>query len=162
MVLESRMRNNPYQNYLEDEVLTADPIKLIVLLYRGGIDSVSSARRHLAAGDIRARSRSITKAMEIVGELAGALDYERGGDVSKELARVYEYVLRALTEANVKQIDEPLAQSEALLSTLLTAWQGVQSKETPGASEHAVPDMPVSSNRHEQSEAGMPRVSYAY
>ena len=156
------MRNNPYQKYLEDEVLTADPMKLIVLLYRGAIESVSSARRHLAAGDIRARSRSITKVMEIVGELAGALDYERGGNVSKELGRIYEYVLRSLTEANVKQIDEPLAQSEALLCILLTAWQEVQSKEDPGASEHTALDMPVSGNRPGQLEAGMPRVSYAY
>ena len=156
------MRNNPYQNYLEDEVLTADPIKLIVLLYRGAIDSVTSARRHLATGDIRARSRSITKAMEIVSELARTLDYERGGNVSTELVRIYEYVLVALSEANVTQTDEPLAHSKGLLSTLLMGWEGIQSKEASGSPASAGPEMTVPGNHLENSEASRPRVSYAY
>ena len=149
------MRNNPYQNYLEDEVLTADPIKLIVLLYRGAINSVASAERHLAAGDIRARSRSITKAMEIIGELAGTLDYERGGKISTELARLYGYVLTALTEANVKQAAEPLAQSKAMLSTLLIGWEAIHSQEVTGSSARTGPKI------LEHSEV-LPRVSYAY
>ena len=56
MVLESGMRNNPYQNYFEDEILTADPLKLVILLYRGALDSVASARRHLASGEMFTRS----------------------------------------------------------------------------------------------------------
>ena len=33
-----------YDRYLEAEVLSADPVKLVWLLYRGALDSVRAAR----------------------------------------------------------------------------------------------------------------------
>ena len=57
------MRSNGYQNYFDDEVLTANPLQLVQLLYRGALDSIVSARRYLRVGDIRARSRAISRAM---------------------------------------------------------------------------------------------------
>ena len=43
--------------YLESRVLSANPLELICILYQFALDSVRDARRHLAAGDIVARSR---------------------------------------------------------------------------------------------------------
>ena len=118
------MRTNRYQNYLDDEVLTAQPVRLIQLLYRGALDSITSARRHLKLGDIRARSRAISKAMAIVTELSLSVDHTAGGDLSKNLAELYGYTQNLLIQANVKQCDPPLEEAERLLSTLLEAWEG--------------------------------------
>jgi len=35
------MPTNRYQDHLEDEILTADPVHLIQLLYRGALDSIT-------------------------------------------------------------------------------------------------------------------------
>ncbi len=161
MVLESGMRNNPYQNYFEDEILTADPLKLVILLYRGALDSVASARRHLASGDIRARSRSITKAMEIVSELVRSLDHERGGFLSHELSRLYEYVLNLFAESNTRQSDAPLAEAETLLSTLLAGWQGNYSNQLPSDQPPAFATRPATA-AYQEAETELRRVSYAY
>ncbi len=124
------MRINRYQNYMEDEVLTAGPLRLIQLLYRGALDSITAARRCLKLGDIRGRSRAISKAMAVVTELSLSLDHTVGGDVSRNLAELYAYCQNLLIQANVKQFDPPLAEAERLLTTLLEAWQECLPPET--------------------------------
>lgn len=116
------MRTRGYQNYLDHEVLTASPLKTVELIYRGAVDSIASARRYLRAGDIRRRSRAISKAMAIVTELSLALDYEKGGEMARNLAALYAYVEKLLIRANTEQSEPPLAEAERLLSTLLEAW----------------------------------------
>jgi flagellar protein FliS len=116
------MRNHGYQNYFDNEVLSASPLKLIQMLYGAALDSIAAARRYLRLGDIRSRSRAITKAMRIVTELSRCLNHDVGGDLSRNLARLYGRVLRLLIEANTKQIDPPLAEAQSLLSTLGEAW----------------------------------------
>ena|SRR5271165_4728614 len=123
------MRSNPYQNYLDTEVLTADPLKLVVLLYRGALDSVAAARRHLASGDISARSQAITRGIEIISELIRSLDFDRGGGIAPQLGRLYEFVTHRLIEANVQQRDQPLADAEQVLATLLDGWQQCQQSQ---------------------------------
>ena len=113
---------NIYDTYLEAEVLGADPIKLVHMLYRGAAEAVSAARRHLAAREIRERSRQITKAWEILFELSNSLDHNQGGDLSRRLSDLYAYMQRRLLEANQQQSDAPLAEVESLLATLSEAW----------------------------------------
>jgi flagellar secretion chaperone FliS len=143
------MRTNHYQNYNEEEVLTAGPIRLIQLLYRGALDSITSARRYLKLGDIRARSLAISKAMTIVTELSLSLDHTAGGELSKNLAELYAYTQTLLIQANVKQSDPPLEEAERLLSTLLDGWQAClpaenQTGENAASSGPSTPHEPVS------------------
>ena len=116
------MRNNGYQNYFQDEILAASPVKLVELLYRGGLDAIAAARRYVRLGDIRARSQAISKAMAIVTRLLLTLDHEQASDLSRNLAALYRYILKLLIQANTQQCEPPLAEAEHLLSTLLEAW----------------------------------------
>ncbi len=120
-----------HNQYLEAEVMNADPIKLVRLLYRGAIDAVVVARRHLASGAIRERSRSIIKAWEILLELTQSLDHSKGGDLSRNLASLYTYMQTRLMEANSKQADGPLKEVEGLLNTLLEGWPQGQALPMP-------------------------------
>ena len=142
------MRN--YQTYLDHEVLTANPVRLVELLYRGALDSIASARRHLASGNIRARSKAISQAMEIITELSRSLNRNAGGELSETLAELYAYTETLLIDANSRQADPPLAEAERLLSTLAEAW-GKCAKEA-----NEPPSLPVA-----QSEDYQP-VSCAY
>jgi flagellar secretion chaperone FliS len=127
------MWQNAHDAYLESRILSADPIELVNLLYQACTGAVRDSRHHLANGEIVARSRSITKASEILIELATSLDHERGGEISQRLAQLYDYMLHRLTEANFQQCDAPLAEVLGLLSTLSEAWEGLKSKEKPAA-----------------------------
>ena len=112
-----------YENNLETEVMSAGPIRLVQMLCRGALDAIASARAHLQAGDIAARSRQITKAQAILTELSTSLDHARGGAIATQLSELYGYMQRLLTEANFRQADEPLAETERLLRTLTEAWE---------------------------------------
>jgi flagellar secretion chaperone FliS len=117
------MYKNLQQNYLESEVLTADPLKLVELLYRGAIDAIQIARTAVKNRDIKLRSRQIGKALAIVNELALSLDHSRAEQISRQLVELYDYMGRRLVEANIQQIEAPLAEVSGLLATLLEGWQ---------------------------------------
>jgi flagellar protein FliS len=111
-----------YANYLESEILSATRIELVRALYRGAVDATVQARRHVTNGNIRERSRQITKAWEILAELARSLDHAHGGELSRSLVELYVYMQNRLLAANANQSQEPLAEVERLLTTLAEAW----------------------------------------
>lgn len=125
------MWQNAHDAYLESRILSADPLELVKMLYQAAITSIRDARRHLAAREIMARARAISKACAVLAELAVSLDHERGGEVSVNLARLYDYMSRRLIEANLQQADQPLEEVLGLLSTLLEGWEGIQPVAEP-------------------------------
>jgi flagellar protein FliS len=135
----SNMMDNPYSNSLEARVLSATPLELVVILYDGAIDAVRAARGHLASGNIRARCRSVSKAVGILIELSQSLNFEAGGDLSKRLAGLYQFMRSNLLEANFRQADDGLAATERLLISLREAWFTV-SAQAPAIS--ALPEIP--------------------
>ena len=124
-----------YDRYLETEVMSADPVKLIGMLYRAAIESTGAARRHLQAGEIRERSRQIMKTWEIVAELSRSLDRSQG-EISRSGGSLYAYLQKQLLEANRQQIDAPLAEVEQLLTTLQEAWSSVTSPAPSNEEEY--------------------------
>jgi flagellar protein FliS len=111
------------QTYLEDQILGADPLELVCLLYRGTIESVRCARTCVAENRIADRGRAISKALAILVQLSGSLDHTVGNPLSRNLAELYDYMQRRLLEANLQQKAEPLAEVEGLLATLSEAWE---------------------------------------
>jgi flagellar secretion chaperone FliS len=146
------MWQNAHDAYLESRVLSASPLELVRLLYGAGIESVREARRCLAVGDIAGRSGRISKAHDILTELAASLDLERGGDLSRRLGQLYDYMQRNLIEANLRQEDGPLSEVLALLSTLSEGWQAVAPATDP---------RPEEPNRWSQPMAAEPATAYA-
>lgn len=109
--------------YLESNVLSANPVELVRILYEAARDSVENARRYLRAGDIASRSREITKACAILTELELSLNHEAGGSLSRTLVELYDYMQRRLLQANAEQSEPPLAEVSRLLSELREAWK---------------------------------------
>src|SRR5215831_12182266 len=116
--------------YLEQKILSSDPVELIQLLYQGAIDAVLKARTFLANGDIAQRSAAISKCMNILAELEGCLNQKDGGEISRNLARLYEYMQIRLLDASMQQADGPLSEVLQLLESLADAWRHVKNPET--------------------------------
>lgn len=121
------MRHYVNNSYQEAEVLSADPLQLVRLLYRSALDEIVRARGCLATRDIPGRTRAVNKAIRIVVELAMSLNHERGGEISRSLVELYDYIQRLLIDANCRQADEPLAEAQAIMSTLQEAWENCPS-----------------------------------
>src|ERR1700690_1976496 len=115
------MANSIHGRYLEAEVMAASPVKLVEMLYRAALEAVGAARRHLRGGNIRERSRSITKAWGIINDLMLSLDHTQGGQIHQSLVELYAYMQGQLLDANGQQTDAPVEEVEKLLTVLAEA-----------------------------------------
>ena len=73
-------------------------------------------------------SNNIIKAQDIISELMVALDFEKGGDIAKNLFSIYVYMNRELLNANINKDSEPLKRVKKLLMELREAWNEVAEK----------------------------------
>ena len=127
---------NPYvrgaNQYFETQVRSSSPLELVVLMYDSAIRAGQQAREAMIKRDIATRSVSISKMMAIVGELQNTLDMERGGDVAKELDRLYDWSTSRLVDATQKQDPKPIEEVVKVMETLRDAWQTI-AKQPAGA-----------------------------
>lgn len=114
--------------YAENDILYQDPVEITCLLYAKAIEKLNLAKQHLASENIDERSGAIAHAMEIVLELQGTLDGDKGGEIAVELARLYDYIQERLVEGNAQQSAAPLDEAIRLLSTLYDGWKQCRSQ----------------------------------
>lgn len=108
--------------YLENDVLSMEPLELTLLLYAKAIERLFQARQHLDAGRIRERSEAIAHAQEIVMELQASLNSD-AGEIAESLDALYGYIQLRLADANARQARDPLDEAAALLETLYQGWK---------------------------------------
>lgn len=118
----------PHSAYAQNEILSASPERLVQLLYELGIESIARARECNRRKDVAGRVRHINKAFAVLVELSDGLDFDAGGEIAVNYARIYDYCQRRLIEANVQQADAILAEVGSLLKDLQEAWQVVVTK----------------------------------
>lgn len=114
--------------YQRNAVMTAAPEKLIKMLYEGAIKNLEKSRAGLAA---ESTSRSpevglaLSKAMGIIGELRASLDHAAGGDISRQLDQLYEFVLDQLSQANLQRSADSVNAAIEVMRTLKEGWDGI-------------------------------------
>ncbi len=123
----------PYKHYLETQVETASPEKLLLMLYRSAVQRCREARKAMAEGDRETAHTNLIKVQQILTELMAALNWEAGGEITRGLYGVYDYMHRKLVEANLKGCADGVAECEKLLSELLDAWERALSGEAEEA-----------------------------
>lgn len=114
--------------YQRNAILTASPEKLVKLLYEGAIKNLEKSRLGLA-DQKTARSpevgQALNRAMGILGELRASLDHAAGGQVAKDLDRLYEYGLDQLSQANLTRTANGVANTLQVMRTLKEGWDGI-------------------------------------
>tara|TARA_R110002072_G_scaffold174303_4_gene329478 strand:+ start:92671 stop:93051 length:381 start_codon:yes stop_codon:yes gene_type:complete len=114
--------------YQRNAVMTASPEKLVKMLYDGAIKNLEKSRAGLAE-ESTSRSQEVglalSKAMGIIGELRASLDHAAGGDISRELDRLYEFVLDQLSQANLQRSAKSVDAAIEVMRTLKEGWDGI-------------------------------------
>lgn len=116
---------------VESGVMSADPHRLIVLLFEGAQTAIRAARIHMQSGNIGEKGKSISKALDIINNgLAAALDQDKGGEIAERLASLYDYIARLLLAANLRNDEESLNQAEQLLENIASAWRDIGQQQS--------------------------------
>lgn len=92
--------------------------RILIMLYEGAIKFIHLAVRGIDEKRPDLKGEYISKVLAIVTELATALDMERGGEIAANLASLYDYMIKRLSTANIKNDPAPLREVEALLVSL--------------------------------------------
>lgn len=111
------------QAYKHNEIATADPGTVLLMLYQGAIDSINRATEHLATGNMAEKGKYILRAHDIINQFLVSLDHEVGGEVAENLDSLYHYMLNQLLVANVNNDAEPMKRVSGLLATLKQGWE---------------------------------------
>ena len=112
---------------LESSVMSADPHKLILLLYQGAILAINSAKNQILRKEISAKGKSISHAITIIDEgLKSSLDKNAGGDLAQNLSALYDYMSQRLLIANLKDDTAALDEVSGLLTDLKGAWEEIR------------------------------------
>lgn len=112
--------------YKNTEVSTSGRVKLIVMLYEGAINFLEIAKEKMAIGDVPGKARYIDRATAIVSELLCSLDHDKGGRIADYLRALYDYAIREMSEANIKNDPKPLDVVISILAELKKGWEEVE------------------------------------
>ncbi|WP_341279871.1 flagellar export chaperone FliS [Paenibacillus sp. FSL H8-0537] len=115
------MLNSPYQIYQQSSVQTATPGQLIIMLYEGAIRFTKAAIDGLEKKNYEATNKNLKKAQAIIHELTASLD--TSFEISKELSRIYEYMLHLLIEANMKKNIAAAKEALGYLQEFRDTWK---------------------------------------
>lgn len=114
---------NAYAQYNNSKILTATPAELTLMLYDGAIKFCNIAVLAIEQKDIEKSHINIRKAQKIIEYFRQTLDMKY--EVAEDFDRVYEYLERRLTEANVKKDGEILEEVNTHLRTMRDTWREV-------------------------------------
>jgi len=134
---------NALSAYKETKIKTAGQGHLIVMLYDGAIRSLDSGLELLGAGaggsgkidpgSIERVNKAILKAQEIITELQVSLDFEKGGEIAKNLFSLYAWFNQELLTAGISRDIHKVTVVRNMLNELRGAWGGIASR--PAESE---------------------------
>ena len=115
--------------YRRMEAESRSPMELVVMLYDGAIRFMGDARNAIARNDVRARTEATRRVLDIVSELQNTLNVEEGGDIARELDRLYVYISTKLLD--VTRGDA--AAADEIHKLLCTLRDGFSQAAAPGA-----------------------------
>ena len=121
------MSRNPADAYkhvsTEIAVETADPHRLIMMLFDGAQTAIVIARAHMEQKHISEKGLAVSQAIDIITNgLQASLDIEAGGELAERLSALYEYISQRLLWANLKNDVAALDEARNLLGELQSAW----------------------------------------
>ena len=112
-----------YAQYNNNKILSASPAELTLMLYEGAIKFCNIAIVAVESKNIEKAHVHIVKVERIIDYLRQTLNMDY--PVSEDFEKIYGYLGRRLTEANVKKDKEILEEVNGHLHSMRDTWKQV-------------------------------------
>ena len=113
------------ETYKDNAVSTQGRGRLIVMLYDGAIKFMKLAIKELEAKNYEAKGQYINKTLNIINELNTVLDMNAGGEMASNLRKLYLFMTKHLSEANVKREPQMIRDVIKLMEELNQSWKAI-------------------------------------
>jgi flagellar protein FliS len=117
---------NAAEAYKRQQVLTATPEALTLMLYNGALRFMTEGREAIEKKDYEEANNSLQKAQNIITEFRVTLNMEY--EIAHQLLPLYNYVYDRLVEANMKSDIEQLDEAKTIITELRDAWAQAMKK----------------------------------
>ena len=107
---------------LKQDVASADPHKLTLMLMQGALDKMAYAKGCIERKDFAGRSEHLSRTTAILLNLRDTLDLNVGGEVADNLFALYDFMVQRLTDANIQNSEQIVDEVIKLLSPIRDAW----------------------------------------
>ncbi len=115
--------------YQDGGIETATPAKLVEMLYSGALDFLSQAKKAIEDKELALANEKIIRVEDIIMELNISLDMDKGGEISKNLRALYNYLYKQLLNANLHKDDKILEEVSGYIKELRETWVEAMKKE---------------------------------
>ena len=102
--------------------MSASPARLTVLLFEHLEVVLRRAQTAIRNNQIELRVENLGRSREIVSELLGTLDLDRGGDIAIDLSMLYGFLLAELVDVGIRRDSVRLGRLIGIANTLSTAF----------------------------------------
>lgn len=127
------LATNPYAQYQQNAVNSAEPGQLTLMLYNGAVKFTKQAIKEIKAGNIQQANHYNIRVQDIVTELILTLNQDY--PVAKNLHSLYDYIKRRLIEGNIKKDEQILTEALGMLEELRDTWAEALKRAKTGAAE---------------------------
>jgi len=118
-----------YQTYTTTAAYsTESKEQILIKLYEGAVKFIGFARMGIQQQSPKIRGENISKVLAIVTELDSALDRQKAAEMAENLSGLYQFMIRRLTEANLKNNLKALDEVETILLQLKEAFEAALPK----------------------------------
>ena len=111
---------NAAEAYKRQQILTATPEALTLMLYNGALRFMAEGRDALEKKDFEEANISLQKAQNIITEFRVTLNMEY--EIAHQLMPLYNYVYDRLVEANLKSDVSKINEAKHIITELRDAW----------------------------------------
>ena len=108
--------------YQHNQVATASPEQILLMLYDGAIRFTRRAISGIEDNKPDMKRSGIAKAMAIITEFSNSLNHQIGGKIAEDLDALYDFMIRELSSVNVNNDIDKLRAVEKLLVDLRQTW----------------------------------------
>ena len=107
------------------EVNFATPHRLVQMLMEGAVEKIAIAKGHMDRQEFAEKGKHINWAVSIINGLRSSLNLEEGGEIAQNLDSLYDYMVRRLMEANLKNDVAILDEISSLVLEIKSAWDAI-------------------------------------
>jgi flagellar protein FliS len=131
---------NAHATYQTVQVTTTDRGRLLLMMYEGALKFLKQSKAGLEGNDIPKFCRFLSKSQAIIAELMNTLDFEKGGNIARDLDRLYDFMLFYLTEANLYRDQKRIQKVIDLLDVIYQAYKAIIERSQDSADKGKDPN----------------------
>lgn len=114
---------NPYlKQYKKNEVETASPEQILILLYNGAINFLNKAKVCLEENDDEQFHLNMLRCKNIIIEFMDTLDLEQGGQWALTLFNLYKYLRKLTIKSDISKDEKGIDEIQNHLVALRDTW----------------------------------------